>query len=615
MNIGQSLLNGLKPIPITLVSDWANANRYLTSESAAEPGRYSTSRTPYIVEIIDFLSANSPGTTVDIMKGHQLGLTEAALCLLGYYIDVSPCPTMYLLPTLDNAKDFADTRFTTMVNASPALSLKIRPARERDSGNTKLMKTFSGGFTKFPGANSAASLASKAIRVLIEDETDRYPSDADGEGQPHKIAEKRQSTFGLKKKTMRISTPGNEHTSVIEPEYLKGDQRKYHVPCPHCGSYQELKFEQLAFDENDLSKGVFYQCIESECKAQIEERYKTKMLASGKWVPSCPEKQSVFRRSYHINSLYSPIGWLSWSEIVREYLDSKDDPAKFKVFVNTILGETWKETGEVPEWENVYHRSGEVEPNKISNDIYFITCGVDTQGDRLEAHFIGWGKNKIKQSIDYRVFLGSPGTDRPWNELAKTLDERWVRPDGVEIPVKLMAIDTGGHHSSEVYAFCRKYDSTRVIPVKGSNNFNALTVTSPKPVDTTKSGKKIGKMKVWVVGVSSVKSEIYNWLKLSKTTDVVPPGYFFIPKYPETFFRGITAEQLQTKTDKKGFRVYEWVKKYRENEPLDTTVYARAAAAVIGIDRMNDFHFDEVIRGYNKSKPLDQPPRRKSNFW
>ncbi len=611
-----AFFQGLKPIPITTCDVWADSNYFLTSDTSAEPGRFDTSRVPWVREPMQALSPNSPVNEVIVMKGIQLAFTTMGMAIMGAYADLNPCPVMYVMPSLDIAKEFSGTRIDSMIDNSPALKKIFADKKERDSGNTQFLKKFRGGFWKFCGSNSAASLRSRAARLLILDETDAYPTNVEGEGSPMALAEKRQVTFGAKKKTLKISSPKMEHTSVIEPAYLETDQRKFFVPCPHCAVFQELKFDQLRVQGDGVNKAVLYQCGESECGELIEERYKTKMLASGEWRMTCPEKYSPLKRGYHINSLYSPLGWLSWLDIVNEYEAALKDDNLMITFVNTVLGETWKARGEVPAWENLYNRAENYPLNKPTNDVYFVSVGIDVQGDRLEAHVTGWGKEKRMWSLDYRVFVGSPNENKTWDPVRGLVNERWERPDGILLPMKIMCIDTGGHWLQKVLEFTRGFDLTRVVPIKGSSNFNALPVSMPHSVDTTKAGKKIGTTKMWQIGVSGLKSEIYGNLKLEKIEGVAPPGFMTFPKYPEKFFRGLTAEQLVVSTDKGGFKKYEWIKKFQENEPLDTTVYARAGAAIVGIDRMRPEQFDEMLGDYGRTeRNAMKIARPKSKFW
>ena len=611
----QGLRDGLKPTPLLTVSRWADLNRHLTSESAAEAGRWKTSRTPYLEEIMDNLSPSSGIIDVCAVKGVQLGFTEAGLNVVGCFIDIGPCPIMYVMPTIDMSKAISKSRFDPMVDNSPSLQKRIKPSRSRDSNNTTLVKMFSGGLLIFSGANSASSLRSRPIKVLVLDEVDAYPLNVDDEGSPVVLAEKRTSTFGQKRKVYKLSTPTLDSVSVIQKTYEQSDQRKYHVPCPHCGHMQHLEFENLKWTKGK-PETVLYYCI--SCAAGFEERYKTRIMSKeggAKWIATAPEKSSKTKRGYHINSLYSPIGWLSWAEIAEQWEDAQGDVNKLRVFVNTILGKTWKEDGDSPPWENLYNRREPYAMNTIpDNSVVVITVGVDVQKDRLELEIVGWCRGKSSYSIDYRTITGDTSNSKTWDELAQIVNETWQRPDGVVLPVRLMAVDTG-YNTQHAYAFCGRFDFTRVIPIKGSDT-QQIMISSPRPTQVTSSGKKVGTVKVFHVGVSLIKSELYGFLKQEYSEeDGYPRGYCHFPEYEPHYFRGLTAEQLQVVKDKKGFTKYQWVKKYERNEPLDTRVYARAAAALIGIDRWQDQHWDNMEKSYKQPDKKQQPKKPRDDFW
>jgi phage terminase large subunit GpA-like protein len=581
INVLEGFAAGLRPIPLMTISEWADRNRMLSSESSAEPGPWRTSRTPYLREIQDNLSPNSPVQEVIAAKGVQLGFTEGGLNVVGCYIDIAPCPIMYVMPTIEMSKGISESRIDPMIDFSPSLKKRVKPSRSRDSGNTKFTKRYPGGVLVLSGANSAASLRSRPVKVLVLDEVDAYPLSVDNEGSPIALAEKRTSTFGSKRKIYKLSTPTIDGQSVITSEYEDSDQRKYYVPCPHCDHKQELIFENLKWTEKDYSS-VLYFC--EECGTGIEERYKPRMLEGGEWIATAPEKSSPYRKGYHINSLYSPLGWLGWAQIAEQWEKAQNDVNLMRVFVNTILGETYKDKGEAPPWENLYNRREPYQINRPPVEVQFITAGVDVQRDRLELEIVGWCKGKRSFSIDFRVLLGDTSARAVWDQLAEVVSETWVREDGAHLTLRLMAVDSG-YNTQEVYAFCRRFDITRVIPVKGQESQQNM-VSPPRQVDVTAAGKKIGKTKVYHVGISLIKSELYGFLRQDRDEHGnIPYGFCHFPQYDQHYFRGLTAEQLQMKTNKRGYRVYEWVKKYDRNEPLDCRVYARAAAAVVGIDR------------------------------
>lgn len=523
-----------------------------------------------------------PCTEIVVVKGAQLGFTEASYNWMGYIIDQAPGPTLMVMPTVDMSKRNSKMRFDPMIEATPRVRERIRPSRSRDSGNTTFQKDFPGGTVILTGANSAAGLRSMPIRFLVLDEIDAYPMDLDGEGSPVDLAIARTRTFS-RRKIYKISTPTIEGQSIIAKEFEVTDQRYFFVPCPHCGGMQHLQFGRLKW-EKDLPETARYEC--EHCDQPIEERFKTAMLAAGHWVPTKPENETPVKVGYHINSLYSPYGWYSWAQAAKEWLEAQGDTPKLKTFVNTVLGETWKDIGEAPPWQQLLARAGRCQQNRPPKDVGFLTAGVDVQKDRVELEVVGWGVGKRSWSVDYRVFFGDTSGEDVWTQLATVLDEQWEREDGVMLPLRMLAIDTG-YNTQKVYNFARRFQATKVIAVKGQETLSVM-VSSPKPVDVLMNGRRVGGTKLWHVGVNGIKEELYGWLRqqLNDETGEAPAGYCEFPAYGETYFRGLTAEKLVMKKNARGFWKYEWIKEFDRNEPLDCRVYARAAAHVLGIDRM-----------------------------
>lgn len=607
--LAKGFFDGLRPIARLTVSDWSDQYRYLSPNASAEPGLFRTSRTPYLKEIMDRLSSNDITQEVVVMKGAQLGFTEAGNNWVGYIIDISPAPTLMVMPTDDTVKRNSKIRIDPMIEATPRLREKISPSRSRDSGNTTKQKDFPGGVLVLTGANSAVGLRSMPVKYLFLDEVDGYPLDLEGEGSPIDLARARTRTFA-RKKIFIVSTPTIEGQSVVEKEFSLTDQRKFHVPCPHCGGMQELLWENIQWEKGKPDTARYY-C--AHCSEAIEERHKTVMLAEGKWVAQVPENSSSSKVGYHINSLYSPFGWYSWAQAASDYEDAESDENKLRTFTNTVLGETWKEKGDAPDWENVFNRRETYGMNTVTADVGFITAGVDVQKDRIELEIVGWCRGKRTYSIDYRVILGDTEKPEVWQQLANVVGETWEREDKCVLPLRLMAIDTG-YNTQFVYEFCRRFDPTRVMPVKGQDT-QAVMISTPRTVDVNWQGKKSGTIQLWNIGVSLIKSETYGYLRLNKGEDGVPPnGYCHFPQYNPEYFKGITAEHLTYKLVR-GFKKYQWEKKYERNEPLDCRVYARAAAAVVGVDRFEEKHWKLMEASYGKAEKKEVPKKRRSDFW
>lgn len=603
-NLLDGFIQGLKPIKRLTVSEWADEFRYLDSMSSAEAGLWRTDRTPYLREIMDNLSDSSEVQKVVFMKGAQIGGSECGFNWVAYTIDIAPGPMLMVMPTDATVKTNSNIRIQPMIEACPSIREKVGEKRSKDSTNTIQFKTFPGGFLKMVGANSAAGLRSMPIKKLFLDEVDEYPVNLDDQGSPIELAIARTKTFGSSKKILIVSTPTVEGASVIESEYLSTDQRKYFVKFPCCGEKQTLEFSNLVWTPGKPETAKF-KC--KKCSELVEERYKPFMLLNGEWISTAPKNESITTVGYHINSFYSPFGWYSWEQAARDWETAKGDEQKETTYINTVLGETVKVKADVPEWENIFNRREDYNFNTVPNSVLFITVGVDVQKDRLELEVVGWCANMETYSIDYRVLMGDTNLSPVWEELASVVNETWDKEDGESsLPMSLMAIDSG-YNTKFVYDFCRRFDVSRVIPVKGDNSYNQKTiVSSPRPVDVSRDGQRIGTIKVWTVGGALLKSELYSYLKKNISEEgEIPRGYCHFPEYPPHYFKGLTGERLESKVVK-GYPVHYWVKHYERNEPLDCRVYARAAASILGIDRLTPDQLDRRSKKINTKKVIDR---------
>ncbi len=583
---------GLTPDPILTVSEWADRHRILAQVSSAEPGFWRTSRTPYLREIMDNLSVISPVETVVFMKGAQVGGTEAINNFIGYIIDQAPGPTLMVLPRVEDAIKNSKIRIQPLIDACPRLKEKVKDARAKDSGNTLRQKDFPGGTLVLTGANSPAGLRSMPCRFLGLDEVDGMPGDVGGEGDPIVLAKARTRTFS-KRKIVLVSTPTIQGRSRIELAYENSDQRRYFVPCPKCDHMQWLRWAQIKWDTDD-ELNAWYECEECACK--IQNWQKTTMLERGEWRITNPDHKDPKVRGYHLSSLYSPVGWFSWGEAAVDWVRSQVSKEMLRGFMNTVLGETWADKGEAPDWKRLYERRESYTPNEIPDKVVMLTAGVDIQKDRIEVEILGLCRDKISYSIDYRVFMGPTETlnSEPWRALAEVLHETWVRPNDLEMPLKLMAIDSG-YHTQIVYSWVKQFSPTKVIAIKGFENQNTA-VAQPRAVEVTMRGKKLKRgLKLFPVGVNIIKAQIYGWLKQSAPDEGQPEphGYCHFPMYAEEYFKQLTAEELVVKIVK-GYKKYEWVNTYGRNEGLDCRVYAMAAAIFCGVDRYRAQHWDKL---------------------
>ena len=571
---GEAWSSGWEPDPHLTVSEWADRNRMLGSEVAAEPGQWRTSRTPYLREIMDCLTPSHPAQRVIFMKGSRIGATEAGNNWVAYIVCHTPAPILMVLPRGDDAKKASKERISPMIRETPELAARIAQNKSRDGGNTLLMKEFPGGFLAMTGANSAAALRATTVRFLFPDEVDGYPDDVDGEGDPLDLAEVRTTTFNRRRKHYIVSTPKDRHSSRIEREYLKTDQRRFFVPCPECGHWDWIRWGQIRW-ENDDPETTRLAC--ASCNALIEERHKTWMLEQGQWRATA--QGDGISVGFHLSALYSPIGWLSWRDIVREFLAAGNDPRKLKVWVNTRLGETWEEKGDKAEASPITARA-ERYAGEVPEGVGILIAAVDGQADRLEVKVKGYGAGEESWLIAIHQFFGDPLRDDVWREADRFLTQAFEHANGRRMYIEAVGVDTHGKvgHTEQAYRFCTARAERavgnirqRVFALRGGSLTGLPVVGRP-----TREKKYGGKL--FTMCTDTAKGIVYSRLKV----ETPGPGYMHFPEWvDEEYARQLTAE-VGLRKWRKGRSYREWKKIHDRNEQLDLEVMCLAVLYILG---------------------------------
>jgi phage terminase large subunit GpA-like protein len=577
MSVWQSaFMDGLRPEPPLTVSAWADKHRRLSSKASAEPGPWRTGRTPYLREPMDCLSTTSSVQRVVMMFAAQTGKTESGSNWLGYVIDHAPGPMLLVQPTVEMAKRLSKQRLESLISETPVLTEKIAPARSRDSGNTMFAKEFPGGMMLLTGSNSATGLRSTPCRYIFMDEIDAFPADVDGEGDPVSLAEKRATTFA-RRKILLTSTPTVKDFSRIEAEYLRSDQRRYFCPCPSCGAMQWLKWPQLKWEKNDPATAV-YEC--EHCRERFAEIHKPALLRQGEWRATAPSDGKT--AGFQLSGLYSPLGWLSWADMVDDFLRAKADAPMLKSFVNTRLAETWEEDfASKVSADALLQRCEPYAAGVLPEGALAVTIGVDVQGgggsagDRLAVSVWAWGRDEEGWLIDHQEIAGDPCRPEVWKQLDVLVLHEWEHAGGGKLRADVICVDSGGHATAETYQYARERQGVGVIAIKGQSQRGKPPIGKPTKVDINAKGQTLKRgALVFPVGGDTIKTTLFGRLKHNEPG----PGYLhFHAQTGAEYFEQLTAEK-QALRYVKGFPVREWVKKpSARNEALDCMVYAYAA--------------------------------------
>ena len=560
------------------VTQWADKHRRLSPESSVEVGPWRTRRTPYLKEPMDAFTDPKIRRLV-MVAASQVGKSELLNNIIGYIIDQDPGSILFVHPTTIDAKEYSKLRIAPMIRDSKTLRAKVAEAKSRDSSNTILSKAYPGGILTLCGSTEAHALASKPIRYLLGDERDRWAISAGKEGDPWELARARQITF-YNAKAVEVSTPTIKNASAIETSFSEGTMERWCVACPHCGEYNNIVFSDIHFEytEKEIRGKKIYEVTDawygcSSCGAvSVENEIKRQ---PAKWIAENPDAYKKGVRSFWLNAFVSP--WLGWKDIIQLFLDATGDTEKLKVVYNTRFGELWEDRGNLEDEDSFMARREEY-PAELPEGVLVLTCGVDTQVDRLEYEVVGHGHFGETWGIKRGMLMGRPGYPEVWEQLDDVIDHVYRFADGYGLRISLTFVDEGGLNTQDVRMACRERMGKKVFAIKGLGGSDIPYTAPPKKMQIMVSGKAVGTCWQYQLGVDAGKQAIMDSLRVKQ------PGtkYSHFPRnegvgYDAAFFRGLLSERLVYKKGRKKPWVWEKIPGHERNEPLDCRNYANAA--------------------------------------
>lgn len=560
-------------------SEWAEKRRVMSPEASSKKGgRFTFKDCPWQREVIDADDDPTVSAIVLVWASQVTGKTETVNNIVGATIDLDPCPMLVIQP---NEKPMAETwskdRLAPMIRDTPALRGKIRDPKSRDSGNTMLHKCFPGGHITVAGANSPASLASRPIRKVFFDEVDRFPTSAGTEGDPVMLAEKRTESFP-DSVTYKISTPTIKGQSRIEKEFDESDKRYWFCPCPKCGHWQTLKWENVDFSTAGSVDSPVYVCG-GDAKCVLSDDDRQAMVRSGEWRATAPFKGV---RGYHINGVYclfKPKRRFPnrLAQMVADYLSANSKGVEtLKVWWNTFKAETWEDPSEKPPAaQTLYDRrenyltkndAGEV---VLPAEVLCIVAAGDRQEDRVEVECVGYGLGEETWGVGNFIIAGNPELPETWERVDAVMETKFRHPSGAQLKI-ISALFDRGFKGKHVDDFTRPRNSRHIWSCYGSSTPGQSIVST-----VTRQGPR--RTPAIRVGTDTAKGILYSRLKLMRPG----PRYMHFPEGVEFGYDLEYFEQLVSERERnewiEGKLVRKWVKTRARNEALDKRVYAQAA--------------------------------------
>lgn len=286
-----------------------------------------------------------------------------------------------------------------------------------------------------------------------------------------------------------------------------------------------------------------------------------------------------------------------------------------KVVFNTTLGELWEDRGDLVDEDEMMSRREEYgtredgSPIELPEGVLVLTCGVDTQGDRLEYEVVGHGHYGETWGIKKGILYGDPHYSEVWSKLDEVIDKVYKFKDPAKgLKISVTFVDSGGNKTQDVYRECKKRINKKVFAIKGKGGDGIPYTKPPTKVNIMINGKKIGKAWLYTIGVDSGKAEIMSNIKVQEAG----AKYCHFPRderrgYDATFFSGLLSEKLTLKTSGGKTRwTWEKLPGHIRNETLDCRNYALAAF------RMIDPDLDAIERRMKGAPQAREMPKSKS---
>lgn len=628
-----------RPRPRISTPKWCESNIRLPKETSAKPGRYNLKRYPFWREPLSCVD-DPEIVTITLMCSTQIGKTTLLRAMLACLAVNRPAPAMIVAPDKDDCLRWRDDfyRLGDETRALRHLLGKLRNNRWIDFGAMLCHLAWSG---------SAQRMGGKSCKYVFATEIDNWRQPKRLGRSLRLIAERVKAFF--RHLIVYESTPSDD-SSAIADLYDASDRRTFHVPCPHCGLHQELRFfphkegphtgrggvvgyqretgEYLTQDE--ALEAAYYLCLNG-CRIDSED--KADMVAKGVW---CPKGQTVNRRGeiegspdrpptnvgFHLSSIYAEE--ISFGRIAQEYLQSREDQKELQAFWNNWLALRWVNRAKAPKWQRLARRlAGNYRRGKVPSSAFFLTAGVDVQDNAVYWIVRAWGERVTSWLVDWgkcNVRLNSEGRPIQFSDLNQLddliLDRRFplVQANAVGatwLPVRLANIDYQGHRSWEVADWVRSRQHKgpdRLRTIAGDVRVPAGEYWRSSTIEKhAGTGKPYpGGLVRWAIDVDSYKSDIIQRYE----APLDQPGAWFLPENileddGRDYLKQVCNEGRQEVTKKGGRKKWEWkeIDGRVGNHYWDDEVYARCAA-----DMVTGMDWTDLAKQIERELAVSKPP-------
>jgi phage terminase large subunit GpA-like protein len=586
------------------IAEWAEANIVLSAETnSPRIGPLDLSDVGFIKPVLARLDPSDPCRGVNVVASAQSVKSMIGQIWQMYSIAENPGPIGTYLPSIDEARKYAEEKIQAIIDGSPKLKHRVRPVSSRSGeGSSTLRKRFNGGSMRIATASSPNALQMVSFRDLILEEIAGYEADVGGRGSPIDQAKKRQRAWLTRgAKWLQLSAAGVAGRCPSSDAHEKGTAYEIYAPCPHCAGYGRHEFEDMRAPTATI--GAHFSC--RLCGGLIEDHHREAMVAASVYIatyddgddanpapPRAFEAEELPRwqarpeldrtPSYRWWVYVSP--FVPWNEIWAEAVDAKAGGlAKEKTFAQQTLARAWDEGGDAPDHVKLFELREDYENEVCPEGAYLLTGMADVQSDHLAWSVYAWGQGAEWWLVDRGKILGDPAGAKVWEELAEVLKRRYPHAEGGEIGIDLFGVDTG-FKSHNVYQFCAAHPTARALD--GLPGWTRPYLGKPKRVKARLDGRIVGSTLLYPTGTWSLKSELAYSLgqAIEKGVGIRSPGRgHFSRSVDHAYVRELVAEAVVEEASRgKLVRVWKLRKGFR-NEETDVWVGARALAYGLGV--------------------------------
>jgi phage terminase large subunit GpA-like protein len=601
------------------VSAWAEKYRELKAQ-AEEKGPLSMARTPYLGPILNLGNRIDPNPRcnqhgvsfqyvdeVVFCKPAQIAGTEGVISLVGYFTHQEPCTVICCLADEDTSSYVMNNRMAPMYRDSETLSKLI----VQGHFNANEMAFHNGAYILSGWASSVSKIASRPAKIIVADEIDKpgYYTKSKEASALSLLRERKEAFYSGQ--FWMLSTPtvegGNMHVELAGCDAIYD----WHVPCPHCGQYQPLRWSMKYAPE--FPNGIYrdrdgkpqqiggvsweggraasreqimlarYQC--GSCGEKWTAPEKDAAVSAGEMVPRTEIKYAPRRVGFHINRLYSLLGKSGdvsklvgdWCQIHRTR-DSFQLKKKKQGFINSTLAGFWKEVIVRPEVDDILKAKCLLKVGTVPAEAVALTAGVDMQKHGFFYVVRAWARN-------YTSWLAQYGYLETWADLEALLFETtWPGDAGEQHRIWRACLDTGGGKSGyedftlteQAYFWLRKNAigrGGRVWGTKGSARPLAGKLHIGKAFDKTPSGKPLpGGLQVIQLNAGALK-DMYHY-RLAQAREGGEQAAYLHADTGQDYARHILAEEKQVDKDGEA----KWIQVGRDNHWLDCEALAMVCA-------------------------------------